>query len=278
VYRAATFRAPCGVRHAPAARHVFPLLALSWCAAAPRAPGRRLRGRRPADRGPVGAAIAGAGPSRAQARRRPEEHHQGPGQTDQGAEGAAVREGSVSEIARGFGAVNLYVRRLAGAGRTGARAGRTMENVCQEQNLLHVVRAWGLRALPPNKLRVRPCDRFAVGLCGLCLGAHTEPTQSPYNAHTEPIQIPHPAQRFCLQVEPPVPSAPSAATVVPLSPSDSCGVCSNFIAFNRGCPFRYLSEESLSAAKANSGGRVDYVMGHVLSSSPARPRPAACCA
>lgn len=38
----------------------------------------------------------------------------------------------------------------------------------------------------------------------------------------------------------------------------------NFIAFNRGAPFRYLSDESLSAAKVNAGGRVDYVVGHVV--------------
>ena len=37
----------------------------------------------------------------------------------------------------------------------------------------------------------------------------------------------------------------------------------NFIAFNRGCPFRYLSDDSLTAAKSNAGGKVDYVIGHV---------------
>mmetsp|Transcript_22318 Transcript_22318/g.54989 ORF Transcript_22318/g.54989 Transcript_22318/m.54989 type:complete len:97 (-) Transcript_22318:166-456(-) len=37
-----------------------------------------------------------------------------------------------------------------------------------------------------------------------------------------------------------------------------------FVAFNRGCPFRYLSSESLSAAKAKCGEQLTYVLGHII--------------
>ncbi|EKX40533.1 hypothetical protein GUITHDRAFT_154089 [Guillardia theta CCMP2712] len=38
----------------------------------------------------------------------------------------------------------------------------------------------------------------------------------------------------------------------------------NFIAFHRSCPFRYLSQESLEAAKTKAGGLVDYVLGSIV--------------
>mmetsp|Transcript_46632 Transcript_46632/g.116817 ORF Transcript_46632/g.116817 Transcript_46632/m.116817 type:complete len:271 (+) Transcript_46632:180-992(+) len=37
-----------------------------------------------------------------------------------------------------------------------------------------------------------------------------------------------------------------------------------FVAFNRGCPFRYLSSESLEAAKAKCGDNLSYVVGPVI--------------
>jgi hypothetical protein len=43
----------------------------------------------------------------------------------------------------------------------------------------------------------------------------------------------------------------------------------HFVAFNRGSPFRYLSPESLSAAKAMSGAGLPYVLGHVIEISEA---------
>mmetsp|Transcript_15084 Transcript_15084/g.23477 ORF Transcript_15084/g.23477 Transcript_15084/m.23477 type:complete len:223 (-) Transcript_15084:25-693(-) len=38
----------------------------------------------------------------------------------------------------------------------------------------------------------------------------------------------------------------------------------DYIAFNKGCPFRYLSSESVSAAKAKSGDKVEYILGHII--------------
>ena len=40
--------------------------------------------------------------------------------------------------------------------------------------------------------------------------------------------------------------------------------CRDYIAFNRGSPFHYLSSESVSAAKAKSGNKVEYILGHII--------------
>ena len=71
----------------------------------------------------------------------------GSGQADQGAKGAPVQQGARQSAQRHVG----EPERRAGAG---ARARGALENVCAKQNLLHVLRAWGLCSLSPDQLWV----------------------------------------------------------------------------------------------------------------------------
>ena len=161
----------------------------------------------------------------------------GSGQADQGAQGALVGQGAQGAQRGAADSGREPVCR----GGAGARARGALENVCPQQDLLHILRAWGLCALPPDEFWV--CVR---------------PEQLVSRAVTPPARgVRGQRGRKLTRAR----AAPSLCGIVPVIS------CRNFIAFNRGCPFRYLSDESLSAARANSAGKVEYVIGHVLSPS-----------
>ena len=156
----------------------------------------------------------------------------GSGQADQGAQGALVGQGAQGAQR---GAARRGLRESVCRGGEGARARGALENVRPQQDLLHVLRTRGLCALPPDQLWVCALSEQAARLW------RAPPARAQADAHARAV--------------------PSPCVIDPVMS------CRNFIAFNRGCPFRYLSDESLSAARANSGGKVEYVIGHVLSAS-----------